>query len=62
MQVISAALLEDFERETMQLKEILSLVGTQKEELKSIIEQEHQFEEQLLAVQERLKVNKHSQR
>ena len=56
MQVVEAALLEDLHKEVMQLKETLSLVDSQRQELQASIEQEQQYEQQLLAVHEKLQV------
>ncbi|PVD25952.1 hypothetical protein C0Q70_13618 [Pomacea canaliculata] len=53
-EVIEASLYEDLKQEVIQLQEIQSLVNAQCLDLKDSIEKETQFQQQLLAIQERL--------
>ena len=48
--------MENLHKDVVQLKETLSLVESQREELQASIEQEQQYEQQLLAVREKLQV------
>ena len=50
--------MENLHKEVVQLKETLSLVESQREELQASIEQEQQYEQQLLAVREKLQVKR----
>lgn len=60
LQVIEASLYEDMKQEVIQLQEIQSLVNAQCLDLKDSIEKETQFQQQLLAIQERLKVKQNT--
>ncbi|KAL8615528.1 hypothetical protein ACOMHN_028191 [Nucella lapillus] len=56
-QVLDAALFEDVEREVGHLRETLSLVESQRQELQASIQQELHNEQQLLAVHAKLQEN-----
>lgn len=52
--VVETVMLEELEREETQLRETLSLVESQRQELQASVQQERQFQHQLTAVRDKL--------